>query len=99
MKKLPRSLWWLRPNTFQSDNESAVVLVSRKRHRYREGDRSLLVDQELGANPHEVAIDRESMRSWEPPHDGDALDEADKDRIIENMRRALATRRHRLDLF
>jgi hypothetical protein len=89
---LPRFLWWLRPNTFQFDDASSVVMVDRDHLRYREGDRSLLIFQELMADPRLVGLDRESMRAWEPPHERRSLSEADKDRIINNLRRAFATR-------
>lgn len=92
--KLPRSLWWLQRNTFQADHESSVHWIDRFRLRYRERDRSMLIEHDLQALPRLIAIWRDSMKSWEPPHDQDPLDEADKDRIIANMRRAFATRNY-----
>jgi hypothetical protein len=91
-KKWPRRLWWLRPNTFQADDASSVVMVDRDHLRYREGDRSLLIFQEPMADPRLVGVDRESMQAWEPPHQYELLSEADKDRIVENISRAFATR-------
>lgn len=90
MRRLPRFLWWLRPNTFEVDR-SSVSLIDRFSMRYREGDRSLLIEQDLQADPHLVAIERASMVAWEPPHEGEPLSEEDKDRIVENVRRAFAT--------
>ncbi len=58
----------------------------------------MLVDTEFQASPRDIVIDRDSMTSWEPPYDHEPLDEADKDRIIETMRRAFATRNYTLDL-
>lgn len=52
----------------------------------------MLVFQELMSDPKLVGIDRESMESWEPPHEREFVSEAHKDRIIANMRRAFATR-------
>jgi len=52
----------------------------------------MLVFQELMADPRLVGVDRESMHAWEPPNQHELLSEADKDRIVENMRRAFATR-------
>lgn len=96
--KLHRSLWWLHPNTFQADNESSVHWIDRFRLQYREGDRSTLIEHDLQAPPRLMAIWRESMKSWQPPRDQDPLDEADKDRIIANMRRAFTARNYTLDL-
>jgi hypothetical protein len=97
-RRLSRLLWWFRPNTFQSDNASSVVMVDRDHLRYREGERSLLIFQELMAEPRLVGVDRESMRAWEPPHESELLSEADKDRIIANMRRAFATRGYEIEV-
>jgi hypothetical protein len=55
--KLPRFLWWLRPNTFENDDASAVVFVDRFQLRYREGDRSMLIQQDLQNDPRLVAIE------------------------------------------
>lgn len=97
-RKLPRLLWWLRPNTFQSDDASAVEFVDRFQLRYREGDRSMLIEQDIQNDPHLVAIERGSMHAWEPPHQRGEVSEEKKDEIIENMRRAFATRGYRLTL-
>jgi hypothetical protein len=88
----------MRRDLFWSDDESSVEMISRYQLRYREGVRSLLVYQELQADPHVVAIERAPMKAWEPPHEGDPLDDGDRDRIIENMRRAFSTRNYILEL-
>jgi hypothetical protein len=93
-----RYLWWLRPNTFQSDDASAVVFIDRFQLRYREGARSMLIEQDLQDDPRLVAIERGSMRAWEPPHERELLSEEKKDQVIENLRRAFATRGYRLML-
>ena len=97
-RRLPRLLWWLRPNTFQADDASAVVLIDRFQLRYCEGDRSMLVEQDLQGVQRVIAIERGSMRSWEPPHEHEPVSEEERDRIIGNMRRALAIRGYSLDL-
>jgi hypothetical protein len=96
--KLPQLLWWLRPNTFQSDDASAVAFVDRFRLRYREADWSMLIEQDIQNDPHLVAIERGSMHVWEPPHHREEVSEEKKDQIIENMRRAFATRGYQLVL-
>jgi Immunity protein 74 len=97
-KRLPRRLWWLRPNTFQSDDASSVVFIDRFSIRYLEEEHSMLIEQDLQGDSHLVAIDRDSMRGWEPPHQAEPLSDEKKDQIIENVRRALATRGYRLTL-
>jgi hypothetical protein len=83
-KRLPRHLWWLRPNTFSI--------------RYLEDGRSLLIEQDLQGDSHLVAIERASMRAWEPPNEAEPLSDEKKDAIIQNVQRALATRGYRLTL-
>jgi hypothetical protein len=75
-----------------------VVFIDRFSIRYREGERSMLIEQDLQSDPHLVAIERASMRSWEPPHQRETVSEGQKDEIIENLRRAFATRGYRLML-
>jgi hypothetical protein len=58
----------------------------------------MVIYQELQDDPRAVVIERESMERWELPHAQGPLDDAEKDRIIENMRRAFAARHYRLDL-
>jgi hypothetical protein len=88
----------LHPDRFQVDGASSVEMVDRYKLRYREGDRVLYVAQDLQADPHEVVIDRQSLKAWEPPNEKDRLDETDKDRIIENMRRAFVAQGYHLFL-
>ena len=71
-------------------------MIDRYQLRYREGHRSMLIDQELQADPKLVAIERDSMRTWEAPNDKDRLDEGDRDRIFANMGRAFASRGYAL---
>jgi len=97
IKRLARFFWWLHPNTFSTDG-TAVVLIDRFTLRYREGGRSLLIAQDLQADPHLVAIERASIREWEPPHEREPLSEAQVDTIIANVRRALESQHYRLTL-
>jgi hypothetical protein len=98
MKAVMRRLWWLRPNTFRADNGSSVSFIDRFQLRYCEGDRSMIIEQDLQDDPHLVAMERGSMHRWEPPHQRESISEPKKDEIIENMRRAFATRGYRLML-
>ena len=75
-----------------------MVFIDRFSLRYREGGRSLLIEQDLQGDPRLVAIERASIRTWEPPHERDPLSEELKDEIIEKMRLALASRGYRLEL-
>jgi hypothetical protein len=95
-RTLPRFLWWLRPNTFQAVDGTAVVFVDHEHIRYYEGERSVLIDQELQADPHLVGIYRSSIAAWDVPHKREPLESSDQDRIIENMRLAFQTQNYSL---
>jgi hypothetical protein len=95
-RNLPRILWWLRPDTFQAVDGIAVVFVDRDDIRYYEGDRSVLIDQELQADPHLVGIYRSSIAAWDAPHQAETIDNSNQDRIIENMRIAFQTQNYSL---
>ena len=96
--RLPRRLWWLRPNTFQSDDDCAVVWVDHLHLRYREGARSLIVFREPAGIDRHKLIDYESMERWEPPFENDELSDDDRDLVIRNMRRAFAPRRYTVEV-
>jgi len=98
MRKLPDFLWWLRPNTFQSEDDIWVVLLSRHEVMYHERDHSVRIYQEVQAAPKILAIERGSIRAWEPPFELETIEEGDRTRLVENIRRALAPRKYSLVL-
>lgn len=95
-RRLPGALWWLRPNTFQAADGIGAVFVGHDHVRYFEGDRSVLLDQELQADPRLVGIYRSSIVAWEAPYEAESLSDADRARIVENLRLAFQTRNYRL---
>jgi ubiquinone/menaquinone biosynthesis C-methylase UbiE len=76
-----------RPNLIESDLGFSVEVMGRTGIRYIEGDRSILVDSEVLAK-HGIAVLSRSIRQWDPPHETDTLESADRSRVLENMRRA-----------
>lgn len=77
-----------RPNVIESDEGFSVEVLGRTGLSYTEGTKKLKVDSELLAGPSGLAIYRNSIRSWNPPHDNDLIDENERDRIVDNIRRA-----------
>ena len=59
----------------------------------------MLIEQELGADPKEVALDKESIRAWDPPYDNEVVGGPEKDQIVANMAEAFARRGYRLVFF
>ncbi|HEV2952464.1 MAG TPA: Imm74 family immunity protein [Candidatus Dormibacteraeota bacterium] len=56
---------------------------------YTEGERVMLVDSEGLAVPGGMAVYRDSIKSWQPPHEDDPVRPIDRARIIDNIRSAL----------
>jgi hypothetical protein len=63
--------------------------------RYREAHRSVFVDSEILAIPGAVVY-QGSIMHWDPPNELDALNEADRERIVQNIRHAFESRRYSL---
>ncbi len=78
----------LRPNVIQSEEGFSVEVLGRTGLIYTEGSRSLRISSEVLAGPHGLVIYRDSIKSWDSPHDTETIDEAMRDTIIENIRRA-----------
>ena len=76
-----------RPNLVVSDAGFSLEVLGRVGIRYTEDDRTTFIDSEVLAIP-AIALYTDSIKRWDPPHEGDAFDEADKSRIIENIKLA-----------
>ncbi|MCL4486770.1 MAG: Imm74 family immunity protein [Chloroflexi bacterium] len=77
----------IRENLIESDEGFSVEVTGRVGLRYREADKVLDVDSEVGEHPYMV-IYGDSLKRWEPPHEDDLLDDRKRSQIIENIRRA-----------
>jgi hypothetical protein len=83
------------PNLYKEAGYSVGVL-GRIGLRYREAGRSVFVDSEILSTQTRMVAHRGSIKRWDPSNELDALDEADRDRIIQNMRHAFESRRYSL---
>jgi len=81
-----------RVNVIQSDEGFSVEVLGRTGLLYTEGSRSLHIDSEVLAGPSGLVIYTNSIRSWNPPHDNEAIDKSKRDAIVENVRRAFRFR-------
>lgn len=76
----------LGPNSVQSLEGFRVERTGRMELKYTEGNRSLLVEVEPGDG---LAIYRSSISGWNPPNEGDAISNEERQRIVRNICAAL----------
>ncbi|HEY2444885.1 MAG TPA: Imm74 family immunity protein [Rhizomicrobium sp.] len=81
-----------RVNVVSSDRGYSVEVLGRVGIEYREGDKSVFVDSEVLTAGHGIMVIRRSIRSWKPPHEKEEMTEEQKNRIVENIRRAIGFR-------
>ena len=72
----------------QSDEGFSVKVLGRAGLLYTEGSKSLHADSEILTGPSGLVIYTYSIKSWDPPHDSEVIDESKRDAIVENIRRA-----------
>jgi hypothetical protein len=87
MRKLAR-LIGLPANRCWVDSNSFVDVLSQAGLRYQEGDRTLLVDSELGVGM-SMAIWPQSIKWWEQLGDREEITPDERARILTNIIRAL----------
>jgi len=81
MYKIPRV------NVIESDEGFSVEVLGRTGILYTEGVRSIRIDSEV-ANATTIAIIKDSIQTWNPPHENETVDNNRRDLIIENIRQA-----------
>ena len=65
-----------------------IEVLGRAGLRYHRGPRQMFVDSEvLDGVTHSMCVWRSSIARWKPPHDAEPVTEADRDQIIEDIRR------------
>jgi hypothetical protein len=87
-----------RVNVVASDEGFFVEVLGRTGIEYTEGDRSAFVDAEVLAAGHGIAIFKNSIKGWQAPHDDVPMLEKEKERIIDNVRRAMEFRRQPVEI-
>ncbi len=55
--------------------------------RYREGNRATFIDSEVLTGSAGMAVYRDTISKWDPPY-AEAINEAERERILNNVRRA-----------
>jgi len=78
-----------RTNLVASDEGFSVEVLGRTGIEYKEGDRSIFVDSEVLSAGHGIAVFRNSIKVWRPPFQNEEISDDKRQRIIENIRRAI----------
>jgi hypothetical protein len=76
-----------RVNVIESDEGFSVEILGRTGLLYTEGVRSIRIDSEV-ANATTIAVIKDSIQTWNPPHENEVIDNKKRDSIIDNIRRA-----------
>jgi hypothetical protein len=97
MRRMRDILRHLRPNRYWVDADTYVESLGRTGLRYHELDRTLFVDSEWGVE-NWIGVWPDSIKEWDPPHQADPLTPADRDRIRDNVLRALERAGFRVDV-
>lgn len=87
-----------RVNVIESDEGFSVEVLGRTGLTYTEGGESLFVDSEV-LSQGEIAIWRNSIKSWISPHDDAIIDTVKRDEIVKNIIRAFAWRNANISFF
>jgi hypothetical protein len=77
------------PNLIESDTGFSLEVVGRDGLRYQEGGRSVFIGAEMLATTG-FALYADSIKKWDPP-DSSRISKPERDRIVENVRLALAS--------
>ena len=86
-----------RVNVIESDSGFSIEVLGRIGMRYREGDKSLLIDSEVLATKG-ISISARSIQRWEGRYSEEEIGRDKKNEIIGNIRRALEFRNESLEV-
>jgi hypothetical protein len=76
-------------NRITSDEGFVVkILSARGGLEYSEGDRTVRIGSEFAAGEHTVLLDSISIATWEGPSGSQAVNDEERKKIVENVRRA-----------
>jgi len=81
-----------RVNVVESSDGYSVEVLGRTGIIYSESGKVMQVDSEVLAGPSGMVIYTDSMNNWDPPHSGFPLTEADRARVVENIKAAFMFR-------
>ena len=77
-----------RVNLYESSDGFSVEVVGFTGLCYREGEKKMFVDSEMSNGPEGMYVWKSTIKRWDPPHESEPVTDADRDRIVENIREA-----------
>ncbi|MES2997498.1 MAG: Imm74 family immunity protein [Verrucomicrobiota bacterium] len=77
-----------RPNIYESTDGFSVEVLGRTGLTYREGNHEMFIDSEVLAGPAGIVVYRDTISRWQPPHDGELINDEICMRILENIKDA-----------
>ncbi len=87
-----------RVNVVSSDEGFSVEVLQRVGIEYTEGSKTMFVDSEILMPGYGIAVSKKSIQAWRPPHDGEKVTAEDRDRILENICRAIEFQGARVEI-
>lgn len=87
-----------RVNLIASDEGFSIEVLGRTGIEYREGERAMIVDAEVLAPGHGIALFKKSLLGWKPPYDGEHLSDERKVEILNNISRAINFRQQPIEI-
>jgi hypothetical protein len=76
------------PNVIESSAGFSVRVLGRTGLRYMEGHQSVWIDSEVLAKPRAIALYKDSIKAWDGADGSAQLNNTDRERIAENIKRA-----------
>ena len=81
-----------------SDEGFSVEVLGRTGIEYREGGKLMFADSEVLAVGHGIMVIKDSIRAWWPPNEKEQVAAKQRQRIVENIRRAIAFRKEPVEI-
>ena len=69
----------------QSSDGFSVEVLGLTGLCYREGNRQMFVDSEVFSGPSGMAVYKDTIQEWNPPHEDVPLTDSDRDGIVNNI--------------
>ena len=86
------------PNVIESSTGYSVRVLGQTGMRYTEGHCSVWIDSEVLAKSGAIALYKDSIKAWDSPDDPEQLNDTDRNRISENVKRAFESRGYELQV-
>jgi hypothetical protein len=87
-----------RTNIIESTDGFSVEVLGRTGLRYSEVGKTLKIDSEVLAGPSGMIVYIDSINHWEEPHQVEPFSDADRQRIIENVKAAFKFQGYNIEI-